>query len=299
MHAAAVLGPGSSEKDLRPFQENSSATWLIGMPATGTDADIILILGGDGTVHHHLAQLVKLGLPVLVVPFGSGNDFARALELRSVRDSQAAFRNFSGGGGKVRRIDLGLIAGLGSTAEGDGSPTLGAAHYFCCAAGAGLDAAVARRANLLPRWLRGNGGYALSLLAALVPFKARSMKVWIPDSTSPSKLINHSERPTVLAAIANAQAYGGGMRIAPAAKLDDGQLDVCLVADINKLKLLCLFPTVYFGRHLQWAEVEHFQTSRLRLDTENPTDVYADGEYVCQTPVEVSIAPRALQVLTL
>src|SRR2546425_8156727 len=87
MRAAAILGLGSSPRDLKPFQKISDASWLIGLPAAPNEAEVILVFGGDGTVHRHLAELVDLQLAVLVVPAGSGNDFARALNLGSVRDS--------------------------------------------------------------------------------------------------------------------------------------------------------------------------------------------------------------------
>jgi diacylglycerol kinase family enzyme len=80
--------------------------------------------------------------------------------------------------------------------------------------------------------------------------------------------------------------------------MDDGQLDVCVIAGVNPLKLACMFPTVYFGRHLQIREVDYFQAARLRVETETPLEIYADGEYVCRTPAEVSVEPGALQVLT-
>lgn len=88
------------------------------------------------------------------------------------------------------------------------------------------------------------------------------------------------------------------MKIAPQAKMDDGLLDVCLVGAVNRLKLLSVFPTVYAGKHLEIREVEYFQSPKLRVETEHPLDVYADGEYVCQTPVEVSIQRAALKVVT-
>jgi len=103
--------------------------------------------------------------------------------------------------------------------------------------------------------------------------------------------------PTILAAFANAPAYGGGMKIAPHAQLDDGKLDVCIVRAMGRLKLFCLFPTVYFGEHLGFREVEYSQAETARLETESPIDVYADGEYVCQTPVEFSVARNALKVV--
>jgi diacylglycerol kinase (ATP) len=101
----------------------------------------------------------------------------------------------------------------------------------------------------------------------------------------------------MVAAFANSPTYGGGMKIAPQAKLDDGRLDICIVSDINKSPLFCLFPTIYFGHHLSIRQVEYFQTERLRIETDHPSDVYADGEYVCRTPVDVSMAPKALRVI--
>jgi diacylglycerol kinase (ATP) len=288
VRAAAIFGPGSSEKDLKPFQNNSYATtWLTGLPAGPEKADAILIFGGDGTVHRHLEALVELQLPVLVVPCGSGNDFARALKLKKVKDAVGAWRKFAAGENNVRTIDLGVIMQSGA----------GNQHYFCCVAGLGLDSEVARRANRLPRWLRAHGGYAFTLPSALLYFVPFPMRLSVPDPGEPGKFALRCEKPTILVAFANAPSYGGGMRIAPQAKLDDGQLDICLIADIDKMKLFCLFPTVYFGRHLRLPEVQYFQTSSLRIKTERPLEVYADGEYVCQTPIEVGIARSALKVI--
>ena len=87
------------------------------------------------------------------------------------------------------------------------------------------------------------------------------------------------------------------MKIAPNAKMDDGLLEVCVVGGMDPFKLFCMFPTVYSGRHLQIRGVEYFQASRLRVETEYPLDVYADGEYVCHTPVEVRVAKAALRVV--
>jgi len=107
-----------------------------------------------------------------------------------------------------------------------------------------------------------------------------------------------SDRPTILAAFANTAIYGGGMKIAPHARMDDGQLDVCVIGGISPFKLACMFPTVYFGRHLRIREAEYFQAAQLRVETETPLDIYADGEYVCHTPVEVTVQRGALKVLT-
>jgi diacylglycerol kinase (ATP) len=293
MRAAAILGLGSTTRDLIPFQYAPKITWLMGVPADSSEADVILIFGGDGTVHRHLGQLVKLGLPVLVVPCGSGNDFARALGLRRVRDSLRAWRKFCDIQTNIRTIDLGQITALPAV---EARHSLPETRYFCCAGGVGLDAEIARRANDLPRWLRAHGGYALSLPGSLVRFAPLPMRILLADQ-NPHHFVECYSKPTVLVAFANAPAYGGGMRIAPRAAMDDGKLDTCLISDINPFKLFCLFPTVYFGRHLGITGVEYFQSDSLRLETETPLDVYADGEYVCRTPVEISIAPRVLKVI--
>src|SRR5271155_4241117 len=114
MRAAAIFGLGCSPNNLKPFQDGESPenAWRIGMPAASDQADAILLFGGDGTIHSHLSHLVKLKLPVLVVPTGSGNDFARALGLRNVRDSLAAWHLYRAGKNNIRSIDLGVITPL-------------------------------------------------------------------------------------------------------------------------------------------------------------------------------------------
>jgi diacylglycerol kinase (ATP) len=298
MRVAAILGLGCSAKNLRPFQADKSIEWRIGMPASSDQADVILLFGGDGTIHRHLGQLVGLGLPVLVVPAGSGNDFAHALGLRRVRDSRTAWQKFSDGAANARDIDLGVITPLPDTG---GAPAPHGSRYFCSVAGVGLDGEVAQRANRLPRWLRGHGGYALSLAPAIFTFAPLPMKVLTPAQSNAETpvWIARSDLPTILAAFANTPLYGGGMKIAPRAKMDDGLLDVCIVGGLDPFKLFRMFPTVYGGRHLDIQEVEYFQVGRVRVETEHPIDVYADGEFVCRTPVEVGLRRAALKVITL
>ncbi len=298
MRAAAIFGLGCSEKNLKIFQTDTSVHWGIGLPSAADHADVILLFGGDGTVHRHLSQLVRLGLPVLVVPVGSGNDFARALGLRTVRDSLAAWRRFCGARDNVRAVDLGMIvplehAGKDSSARVPGKVARGS-FYFCSVAGIGLDAEVSRRANALPRWFRGHGGYALTLLPAISKFAPLPIKI---SSAGDHGWRTRSDQLTILAAFANTSTYGGGMKIAPLARPDDGLLDVCVIGGIDPFKLACLFPTVYFGGHLKIREVEYFQAKRVCVETEIPLDVYADGEFVCRTPAEMGVEFEALPVI--
>lgn len=283
MRAAAILGLGTSPKSLEPFRQNSSTEWIEGVPASNLDADAVLIFGGDGTIHRHLPLLVRLGLPVLVVPAGSGNDFARSLNLGSVRDAVGAWRGFEKGQLAPRAIDLGVIT---PAAEPERH------RYFCCVAGCGLDSATAERANRLPRWLRGHGGYALALLPALFNFPPFSLTLTSDDDGS-----LRSKKLTLLAAFANTQFYGGGMRVAPHADFTDGKLDICRISAVNPLRLFFLFPTVYFGKHLRIPEVEYSRAEHIRVEAESPIPIYADGEFVCNPPAEISVAPGALKVI--
>ena len=161
----------------------------------------------------------------------------------------------------------------------------------------------------MPRWLRGRGGYVLSLVPTIFSFAALPMKILARgdgrDLANESGVEEsegwsvRSDRPTLLAAFANTPMYGGGMKIAPRAKMDDGLLDVCVVGGVDPFKLFCLFPTIYSGRHLDVKEVEYFQAGRVRVETERPVDIYADGEFVCRTPIEVRVERAALRVVVL
>lgn len=291
MRASVILGPGNVSKPLAAFQRAAHAEWT----SLIEQADAVVIFGGDGTIHRNLPTLVDLGVPLMVVPCGSGNDFARSLGLRDPGDSLAAWQKFASGNGNVRSIDLGVIqpsprireTHVDSSADNPNQHP----HYFCCSGSVGLDVEIVRRANKLPSWVRARGGYGLSAPGEFLRFQPFPMKV-CPNGNSAGEF-----RPTLLAAVANAPTYGGGVKIAPQAKLDDGKLDLCVVRAMDKFKLFCLFPTAYFGQHLMSKNVEYGQTDHVGIETEVPLDVYADGEYVCKTPVEFNVARRALQVI--
>jgi diacylglycerol kinase (ATP) len=290
MRAAVIFGLGTSPATLKPFQSGSKTDWLQGLPASSGDADAILIFGGDGTIHRHLPALVRLQIPVLIVPAGSGNDFARALRLRSLRDSLRLWRDFELGKIQPQAIDLGVIV---PSAEPERT------HYFCCVAGCGLDSAVTRRANLMPRWLRGHGGYALALLPLLLKLPAFSMRLTQVNSScdGKDKARTDADKLNLLAVFANTQFYGDGMRIAPQADFTDGKLDICRISAMNAFHLFFMFPTVYFGHHLLSPKVEYSRAGRVSVETETPLEIYADGEFICETPAEISTAAGALRVI--
>ena len=276
----------------------------MGMPGSRDDADAIVLFGGDGTIHRHLASLVRLALPLLIVPAGSGNDFAGSIGLRRVRDALAAWKKFCDGAGNVRSIDLGVIAAVekavGAPAP-DGVPAPHRPRYFCCVAGVGLDGEVSRRANRLPRWLRGHGGYLLSLAPTIFTFAPLPMNILHADrKREQERRLGHAQRW--------AHAAGGlcqhsvlWRRNEDRAASQNGRRAAGCLHRRSGCALAALAPVPY--RVLPaaiWASGRS-NTSRLRgsrIETEHPIDVYADGEYVCRTPVEIGIHPGALKIVT-
>jgi len=263
------------ESRLAPFREGVEANWHNELKP---DLDAALILGGDGTVHRYLKQLHEWQIPFLHVPIGSGNDFASSLGIKNPKAALEAWTRFVTKRDNASSIDLGTVHCSPATV-----------HFFCNVAYFGIDSDVTRRANLLSPFWRANGGYILSLFPALLHYKAPRVTL-----TADGKAI---DKQVFIAVAANGTRYGRGLKIAPHADMSDGQLDLCLVRDLPRLKVATLFPSAYFGQHLRVKEVEYSRFKTLRVESETPLDVYGDGEPVCQTPVEIGVVPGGLRVI--
>jgi diacylglycerol kinase (ATP) len=282
MIAAALLHPDMSPKTVDRFRSSGVEIKIQDTLDPTENVFAALIFGGDGTVHRHLPQLHRQKIPMLVVPTGSGNDFAKALGIRNVDIALCAWQQFcaqekKGEAKNVKEIDIGVIRAGGQET------------FFCCVAGLGMDADANARANRMPTWLKGRGGYVLAALQSLIAFKPAEMTI--------SAEGREIRRSAFFIAVGNALSYGGGMKVTPQATLEDGLLDVCLVSKMNKLKLLCWVPTIFFGEHLRLEQVEYFKTSQITIDTERKLDIYADGDCAGQTPVQIGLIPRGLRVI--
>jgi diacylglycerol kinase family enzyme len=99
-----------------------------------------------------------------------------------------------------------------------------------------------------------------------------------------------------MAAAANTGRFGGGMRVAPGAVLDDGLLDVIVIGESSRLKFIRGTPKVFRGTHIYEPNVYSWQAREVRLDADRPFAVYADGDELARTPAEVTVAPKALRV---
>lgn len=242
--------------------------------------DALVVVGGDGMVNLGVNLVATTGVPLGIVPTGTGNDFAAALGI-PVGDVEAASAALVDALGRAPRV---LDAARVTPA--DGGPEEGV-RWFAGALSAGFDARVNDRANRMRR-PRGASRYVVALVAELITLRARRYRLEIDGVAR--------EVDSCLLAIANNGTIGGGMRIAPDAVLDDGLLDVFIVAPVGRTRFLRLFPKVFSGTHAGLPIVEFV---RGRVVTVDAPDIvgYADGEPFGPLPLRVELVPGALPVL--
>lgn len=236
--------------------------------------DAIVAVGGDGTVGACAAGLADAAAPVRaalgVVPAGGGNDAARSLGLPA-GDPLAAAGMLAGL--RRRPADLATVAG----------------RAYLNVAGAGFDSEVNRVANQRLGWAGNRPRYVGAVLAELVVGRVATFELTLDGR--PTRLRGW------LVAVANGPSYGGGMKVAPHASLDDGLLDVVVIHEIGKLEFLRTFPKVFSGRHVEHPAVAVHRAARVDLDADRTLAVYADGEPAGTLPATFEVRRAAITVL--
>lgn len=244
--------------------------------ALATKPDALIVVGGDGMVNLGVNLVAGTDVPLGIVPSGTGNDMSRGLGI-PVGDTPLAIEALlTALSAPPRIIDAGHVT------RGDGSST-----WFACILSAGFDAIVNERANLM-RWPRGRQRYNLALLRELAMLKPVHYRL----------VVDGEERETnaVLVAVANNVSLGGGMKITPDAKLDDGLLDVFIVQPLSRVAFLRIFPRVFKGTHVTDARVSISRARSIRIEADHIV-AYADGERMGPLPVTVEVRPGALRLL--
>ena len=257
-----------------PFEvrESQSARHLteLARQACEEKPDLIVSAGGDGTHHYVINGLYPSEVPLGLLPMGTGNDFAMGVGMpRELSAAAAALLN-----GQVRQIDLAQA---------------GAAVYACIA-GVGFDSTVTRYANERARWLSGGLAYMWSVLCCLPDYRPCPLEITADDVSIGEEVL--------FAVVGNNSSYGGGMRLAPRAKLDDGLLDVCIVPYIGRLELLRWLPRAYRGEHLRHPRIRYFQARKVTLRTTARMELFGDGEFLQELPATLEVVPRALRIIT-
>lgn len=240
----------------------------VGRRAAAAGVRRILAVGGDGTLHELVNGLAHTPVALGVLPSGTGNDFARSQgffgPLPKLLEGLAR--------GAYRPIDLGQA---GST-------------YYLNVAGVGFDAEVARRVNAMAHKAQGTIAYLGEAVRGAFRFEPPPLELRFDggEVVGPERLL--------LVAVGNAPAYGGGMRICPQARVDDGLLDVLLVGDIRRWATLALLPRVFLGRHLGHPRIRLVRTSSVTVTGPPGIALHADGEIVGDLPTTFRVHPGAL-----
>jgi YegS/Rv2252/BmrU family lipid kinase len=230
--------------------------------------EVPVVISGDGLVGAVGGAMAGAETPLGVIPGGRGNDLARVLGIPD--DPVAAVAVLAAG--ESRRIDVG---------EANGKRFLGIVSV-------GFDSECNRLANEVTI-IRSNLVYVYSLFRTLLAWKPARFTI-----RSESERIRTSGYSI---SVANNSTFGGGMRIAPRAELDDGLLDVITVGEVGKLRFVANLRKVFNGTHIDDEQVSMFRASRVEISASRPFPVYADGEHLTELPVSVRILPRALSVL--
>lgn len=238
----------------------------------GTDA--LVIAGGDGVIGLALQSIAQSDTPLGIIPAGTGNDHAREFGLP--RDDPEAAADLICDGW-AQTVDLGLIK------ADDGTK-----RWFGTVMAAGFDSLVSDRANRM-RWPRGRARYNIAMVAEIA--KLRMLPFRLTFDGGEEQVID-----LTFATFGNTRSYGGGMLICPGADPTDGLLDVTMAVSASRAKLVALFPTVFKGTHVNREEVTTARARTIRVECPG-INAYADGDYVCPLPVEVSAVPGALKIL--
>jgi diacylglycerol kinase (ATP) len=236
----------------------------------------VVLIGGDGTLHHMLPVLLAQGFPLGLVPLGAGNDTARALGLCELAWEQALSLALDG---TVSAMDTGeLVTGRQRIP-------------FVSSLAFGFDAAVGRRVHDAPHWLTGRPRALWATLAELVRLRNWPMRVTVDGE------LRHQGR-ALLASTLNTATYGNGMRAMPRASAFDGRLNLLVAGRFGRLATLLMLPRVLRGTHLGHARVGTVPFKRVHIETREDVPINADGEPLsAERDFEVKVRRGALKVV--
>lgn len=230
--------------------------------------DALVVVGGDGLVNIGLQAVSLTDTPLGIVPSGTGNDVGRYLGLTR-KDPMAAVDRIVAG--RTRTLDLARTGG----------------RYFATVLAAGFDAVVNERANRMT-WPKGQMRYNLATLSELRTFEPLPYTLDLDGQTR--------RLDAMLVAVGNGPSFGGGLRIAEGAILDDGLLDVIVIKPMSKIRLVRTYPQLFKGTH---TTLPQYERHRVRTVTVAGPGIvaYADGERFGPLPLTIECVPNALKVL--
>jgi diacylglycerol kinase (ATP) len=264
---ARLRAAGLTVRDLQGRDADEALDLARQCVADGVDA--VVVCGGDGMVHLAVQAVATTGIPLGIVPTGTGNDVARYFDIPRKDPAAAVDRVVAGA---TRTIDL---ARSGTA-------------YFVTVLAAGFDAVVNERANRMT-WPKGQMRYNLATLAELRVFEPLPYLLQLDD--------RQVSLEAMLVSVGNGPSFGGGLRITEGAVLDDGLLDVVIIKRISKPDLVRTYPKLFKGTHVHHPQYEHHLARSVTVAAPGIVS-YADGERFGPLPLTVECVPGALTVLT-
>ena len=271
-HQAAALGlSGDALLSERPGQLVELARKAAG------EAELLVAVGGDGTVNEVANGIAGLDVELAVIPRGTGWDFVRTHGIpRRLEGAVEVALN-----GRTREIDLGRARYRGWDGEERES-------LFANIASAGMSGAIAKRTNETSKALGGKVSYFWATLAVFSRWRNGEVRVRVDGEEHTGRMHD--------VVVANGRYFGGGMMICPEAEPDDGRFDVLLIGDLTKRDLMLTLPKTYRGTHLPHPKATVLRGVQVEVETPEPLPVELDGEQPGTTPVSFEIVPRALRL---
>jgi YegS/Rv2252/BmrU family lipid kinase len=236
---------------------------------------VVIVVGGDGTVHEAANGLLASGAPhppaLTAIPEGTGNDFAKLVGTYGFGPREA-----------VRRL------AKGDRLQFDVAEAWG--EFFVNTLGIGLDAEVARHLKQV-KHLRGTLAYGSALLRALGTHQDVELEIRVGADKFTGEWL--------MVAVGIGAVEGGGFRLMPAARPDDGLLDICAIRPVSTARLLALVPMVMLGKHGRFSEVWMGRADRIQMKGTAPLAIHSDGELRSPgaTELTVTIHPGRLPVI--
>lgn len=246
----------------------------------------IIAVGGDGTANEVVNGFFEGETPINpdarlgIISRGTGCDLIKTLGIP--KDYPGALDVIAAN--RERKIDLALM----EYTQDDGTP---GRRWFANIADAGLGAAVCKRVNRVSKSAGGLLSYLSGTLWSVLSYKNR----WARIAVDGEQIYEGS---LVLAAVANGNYFGGGMHLAPIARIDDGKLDLILVRGLGKLRLLVNLLRIYRGTHLSHPKISTYRVDEVEINGEKPLEIEMDGETPGNSPVKISVRPGAIKVLS-
>ncbi len=232
------------------------------------DVDLVVVGGGDGTMNAAAPALIETGLPLGILPLGTGNDLARTLGLPLTVEGAADVI----ADGHERRIDVGEVNGL--------------PFFNVASVGLSAELALSLTGDFKRRW--GPLGYILATLGVLG--RAKPFRALIRSARGNARVL------TLQVAVGNGRFYGGGNLISADAAIDDANLDLYSLEMTRAWKLALMARSFRAGEHGAWREVRAVRAEEFDLFTRRPKPVNADGEIITHTPAHFRVLPKAVRV---